>query len=122
MSILGWRTPPATPPLRALRPRPEAWRWALILEASKKHLPNSRPFSPSSRRGLQRELFGLLPSEVRVVAAEVAVRRRELENGLPELEIAHDAARAEVKVCLDDLNKLGVALAVELRRGAVQSM
>lgn len=50
------------------------------------------------------KFFGQLPGEVRVFAAEVAIGGSLLEHGPTELQVAHQAAWAEVKVVVDYLH------------------
>lgn len=57
------------------------------------------------------ELLGLFPGEVRILTPEVAVRCGLLEDGPAELEVTKEATRPEVKVAVDDLHELLVALA-----------
>jgi hypothetical protein len=57
------------------------------------------------------EGLGGLPSEVRVVATEVAVGGGLLKDGSSEVEVSDDSAGAEVEVVLDDLGDLGIGLA-----------
>lgn len=69
---------------------------------------------------LDRQVLGGFPGEVRVVAAEVAVRSRLLEDGLSQLQVAEQTARAEVEVVVDDLHKVLVGLAGAGLAGAVR--
>ena len=52
------------------------------------------------------ELDGGFPGEVEVVATEVSVRSSGLVDGVAELEGVHEDTRAQVKVVVDDLQKL----------------
>jgi len=54
------------------------------------------------------ELLDLLPREL--LATKVATGGGLLVDGVPEVELLHDNSGAEVKVVLDDLDELGVAL------------
>ena len=58
---------------------------------------------------LEDELLGLLPGEL--AASKVAVRGGLVVDRLPQVELLDDHARAQVKVLLDDLDELRVALA-----------
>ena len=70
-------------------------------------------------RARELKLLGLLPFEVEVRAAEVAVRSRGLVHGVAQLEVVHDAARAQVEVLIDDLEDLRVRDGTGAIRGDV---
>lgn len=57
------------------------------------------------QRDLKFESLRLLPAEV-LVGAEMAVLRRLEVDGLRQVELAHDDARAHVEVLANDLNEL----------------
>jgi hypothetical protein len=54
-----------------------------------------------------REVLRLLPRKVGLVAAEMAVRGGRRKDRAVELEVAHNAARAEVKVLKRERRKTG---------------
>lgn len=60
---------------------------------------------------LESEFLRLLPSEVRVLATEVTVDSSLLEDRPTQLQVTHQAARAEVEVIVDDIHHLLVGLA-----------
>jgi len=63
----------------------------------------------SSRASNGRQGLGGLPSEIGVIATEVTIARRLEINGTSELEVANEAARAEVEIRLDDFEELAIA-------------
>lgn len=69
---------------------------------------------------LDGQVLGRLPGKVRVIAAEVAVRSRLLEDGLSQLHVAQQAAGPEVKVVIDDRHKVLIRLAGAGLGGAVR--
>mmetsp|Transcript_66092 Transcript_66092/g.133146 ORF Transcript_66092/g.133146 Transcript_66092/m.133146 type:complete len:399 (-) Transcript_66092:21-1217(-) len=62
--------------------------------------------------------FGNLPSEFRVVAAEVPISRCLLHNSALEIKIPDDATRSQIKIVFDNLREVGVRF--PLRDGPVR--
>ena len=62
------------------------------------------------RAGLKLELLGLLPEELLLVSAKVAVGGGLVVDRGSEVEGSHEHAGAQVEVVLDDLRELGVGL------------
>src|SRR6185369_15988027 len=77
---------------------------AARLEINASFSGSDRHRFPDSRRGAQRLGFvGLLPGEVRFVAAEVAVRGGLLEDRAAQLERVDDAARRHLEMLAHQL-------------------
>ena len=87
------------------------WPTDETTHTTRRQLPPEALATYQAPRYLILEGLGRLPGEVRVVAAEVTVRGRLLEDGSAQVQVADQCAGAEVEVALDDLGQLGVRLA-----------
>merc|ERR1712023_400634 len=78
----------------------------LLLLLLPHHKPRVSDLALLARVGVGVQGLGLLPGEVGVVTAKVTTAGRLPVDGAQQLEVADDAARAEVKVLLHNLEDL----------------